>query len=232
LEARIRQALADGADILDVGGESTRPGHAPVATDEEARRVLPVLAAIRKVAPQAVVSIDTRKASVAKAALAAGADLVNDVSGLGDPAMAAVVKDAGCSIVLMRHAPCTGEGGEGDVVAAARGQLAALVAKARAAGLADRQLLLDPGLGFGDPPGADVDANLALLCASATYPEGLPVLVGASRKRFIGAMMGEPEPSLRVAGSVAAAVLAVRSGAAIVRVHDVAETVAALRALP
>lgn len=222
----IRRLLKDGADIIDIGGESTRPGHTPVPAEEEIRRVQPVVAAIRRVAPDALVSIDTRKAAVAEAAIGAGADFVNDVSGLGDPRMAAVVREAGCAVVLMRHEPC-----HGDVLDAARGQLAALVAKARAAGIADEAIVLDPGLGFGSPPGGDVQANLALLqCADAL---GLPhpVLVGASRKRFLGTLTGEAAPDRRVGSSVAAALLAVQGGASIVRVHDVRETSRALARL-
>jgi dihydropteroate synthase len=227
IEARIRQMVADGADVLDVGGESTRPGHTPVPADEEIRRVVPVVAAIRRLAPQAVVSIDTSKAAVAAAALAAGADLVNDVSALGDAAMAGVVREAGCSIVLMRHRPLLGS----DVVAAAKAQLDALAANAIAQGIAESAILVDPGLGFGDPPGGDVEANMALLQSGREIAAGRPVVVGASRKRFLGTMTGEVVPDRRVAASVAAAVLAVGSGADLVRVHDVAETVAAFRVL-
>lgn len=228
LEGRIRRAVAEGADILDVGGESTRPGHAPVTADEELRRVIPVIEACRRIAPRTPVSIDARKAIVAQAALAAGAGFVNDVSGLDDPGMAAVVRDAGCAVVLMRHRDLTGHVAQ--LVDACRRQLADLVAKARAAGIPDDAIVLDPGLGFGDPPGGDVDANLALLRGVPRYAQGFPVLVGASRKRFIGTWTNEPVPERRVAGSVRAAVLAVQAGAAIVRVHDVAATVQALRA--
>jgi dihydropteroate synthase len=223
---RARQMLAEGADLLDLGGESTRPGHAPVPAEEELRRVLPALAAIRRAAPGAVVSIDTRKAEVARAALAAGADLVNDVSGLGDPRMAEAVREAGCAAVLMRHEPCAGPGG---IVAAAREQLAALAAKAEAAGVAPEAIVLDPGLGFGSPPGGDVEANLALLQCSDALGLPYPVLVGASRKRFLGTLAGEATPDRRVGSSVAAALLAVQGGASIVRVHDVGPTVEALR---
>jgi dihydropteroate synthase len=222
----IRRILLEGADVLDVGGESTRPGHTPVPADEELRRVLPVLAAIRKAAPEAVVSIDTSKAAVAKAALDAGADLVNDVSGLGDPAMAEVVRDAGCAVVLMRHEPCVGS-----VVDAARVQLASLVAQAKAAGIADEAIVLDPGLGFGNPPGGDVQANLALLQCADALGLPYPVLVGASRKRFLGTVTGEQTADQRVGSSVAAALLAVQGGASIVRVHDVGATVQALRTM-
>lgn len=222
--AALGQILDAGADILDVGGESTRPGHALVSADEELARALPVIRRIRQESPESVVSIDTRKAAVAHAALAAGADFVNDVSGLDDPAMAGVVRDAGCAVVLMRHRDLSG-----DVVASCKAELAGLIARARAAGIPDDALVLDPGLGFGDPPGGDPAANLALLRGVRAYAQGFPVLVGASRKRFIGTLTGEPVAARRVAGSVAAAVEAVDAGAAIVRVHDVKETVAALR---
>ena len=227
VEARVRSMLADGADVLDVGGESTRPGHTPVPADEEVRRVVPVVEAIRRIAPEAVVSIDTSKAAVARAALDAGADFVNDVSALGDQGMAAVVRDAGCALVLMRHRPLRGQ----DVVAAARAQLDALVVSAVAQGIPEQALVVDPGLGFGDPPGGDVQANLALLRAGREVSGGRPVLVGASRKRFLGTMTGEKAPDRRVGASVAAALLAVEGGADLVRVHDVKETVQALRVL-
>lgn len=227
VEARAGQMLADGADVLDVGGESTRPGHTPVPAAEEIRRVVPVIEAIRRIAPEAVVSVDTSKAVVAEAALAAGADLVNDVSGLGDEGMAAVVRRAGCAAILMRHRPLRGT----DVVAAARDQLDALVASAVAQGIPESHLAVDPGLGFGDPPGADVQANLALLGSARRIAGGRPVVVGASRKRFLGTMTGEAVADRRVGASVAAAVLAVQGGADIVRVHDVKETAQALRVL-
>jgi dihydropteroate synthase len=218
--------LRDGADLLDIGGESTRPGHQDVPADEEMRRVVPVVAAIRRAAPDAVLSIDTRKAVVAEAALTAGADLVNDVSALGDERMADVVRAAGCAIVLMRHRPCIG-----DVVAAARAQLDALVVSAVAQGIPEAAIAVDPGIGFGDPPGADVRANLALLRSADALGGGRPVLVGASRKRFLGTLSAEPVADQRVGASTAAAVLAVEGGASLVRVHDVAETVRALRTM-
>lgn len=222
---RAQELLAQGADLLDLGGESTRPGHAPVPADEELRRVVPALQAVRQALPDAVLSVDTRKAVVARAALEAGADLVNDVSALADPAMPAVVAAAGCTVVLMRHQDCAGP----DVVAAARAQLDSHVARAVAGGIPAEALVLDPGLGFGTPPGGDVQANLALLRSVRTLGSGRPVLVGASRKRFIGALTGEGQADQRVGGSVAAALLAVQGGASIVRVHDVAATVHALR---
>lgn len=223
-DRRIAALLDAGVDLLDVGGESTRPGHAPVSADEEIRRVLPVVAAIRAIDRDIPVSIDTGKAAVAAAALVAGASFVNDVHGLADPALAAVVRDAGCSYIAMRSQPLVGA-----PVYACRMQLAALVTRATDAGVPLERILLDPGLGFGDPPGRDVDANLALVDGVAEYAGGRPVVVGASRKRFIGAMTGEREAARRVAGSVEVALRAARAGASVLRVHDVQATLDALR---
>jgi len=224
LDTRIRAMLAEGADLLDVGGESTRPGHAAVPAAEEMRRILPVLGSIRRIDADVPVSVDTRKAAVAQAALDAGADLVNDVSALADPAMADVVRAARCGVVLMRNAPC-----RGDVVAACRRQLDEAVHHAVAAGIDGRAIVVDPGLGFGDPPGGDPGANLALVDRLQDAAGPRPALVGASRKRFVGRITGIDEPTRRVHGSVAVAVLAALRGAALVRVHDVAATVQAIR---
>jgi len=220
-----RRMVAAGAHILDVGGESTRPGAIAVDAETELQRVIPAVAAIRRALPDAVISIDTRKAAVADGALQAGGDFVNDVSALGDSAMAGVVIRHGCAIVLMRNASLARDA----IVDSARSQLAEHLLQARRAGIPEEAILLDPGLGFGDPPGGDVAANLALLGAASSLGLGRPVLVGASRKRFIGKITGVERAEERVAGSVAAAILAVQSGAAIVRVHDVAETAQALR---
>jgi dihydropteroate synthase len=224
VRSRVKALLAAGADILDVGGESTRPGHTPVPAEEEIARVIPVLRELRIVAPGVPVSIDTSKASVAAAALAAGADFVNDVGGLADPGMASVVRAAGCAIVLMRSAPVAGE-----LLPGCAAQLAALARHAMAEGIPRNAIVVDPGLGFGDPPGGDPTTNLALLTASRAVGGGLPVLVGASRKRFLGRLTGVEAPKERALASAVAALLAVQGGAAIVRVHDVAETVQALR---
>ncbi len=224
LDHRIRQMINDGADVLDVGGESTRPGHAPVDADKETARVVRVISAIRAMDSRIPISIDTQKAVVAGAALAAGADLVNDVSGLGQPAMGRLVSDAGCSVVLMRNESC-----HGDVVTSCRSQLQAAMVRAQTAGIQSGCIVLDPGLGFGDRPGADPEDNLALIDRIPDYAMGRPVLIGASRKRFVGAMMGgEPDPLNRVETSVELAVRAAKAGARLVRVHDVAETVTAL----
>jgi dihydropteroate synthase len=233
--ARGLALLAAGADLLDLGAESTRPGGgvygggAPeVSVEEELDRLLPVLAALRH-RTAAPLSVDTRKAAVARAALATGADLVNDVAALGDPAMAAVVADAGCPLVLMHSRGDLATMQLGirfeDVVREVREELAARVEMATAAGVARSQLLVDPGIGFGKT----VDQNLALLRGLPQLAAlGLPVLVGASRKSFIGHLAGAAVDE-RLPGSLAAAGWAVRGGAAIVRVHDVAETVQFLR---
>lgn len=224
VEERVKAMLDAGVDVLDVGGESTRPGHEPVPADEEARRVVPVIHAIRRFDASVPVSIDTQKAPVARAALDAGADLVNDVSGLRDPNMASVVQEAGCAVVLMRNADL-----DGDIVTACRDELAVILDRAEAAGIPRDRTVLDPGLGFGKRPGPVVADNLALIDGVWGYALGRPVLIGASRKRFVGRWAGVEAPKDRVGPSVELAVRAARAGASLVRVHDVAETVAALR---
>ncbi|MGB0652916.1 MAG: dihydropteroate synthase [Thermoplasmatota archaeon] len=224
--ARAGQMLAEGADILDIGGESTRPGAAPVTAEDETARVVPAIDAIREAHPEAVISLDTSKAAVAAAGLAAGADLVNDVTGFGDPEMAGVVKEAGCAVVLMRDEDCP----PGDLVAYHQRRFREMATKALGADIQREAIVLDPGLGFGKRPGADPVANGELVRRLPELTQvGYPVLVGASRKRFIGAATGVEAADQRVAGSVAAAVAAAVRGAAILRVHDVAPTVEALR---
>lgn len=210
----------DGADWVDVGGESTRPGAAPTSPEEELRRVLPVVEAL---AGQGVaVSIDTRKASVARAALAAGARRVNDVSALADPQMAPAVAAAGASVILM-HMQGTPETMQqdpqyGDVVGEVSAFLRAAAKKALSAGVAADRILVDPGIGFGKR----LEHNLELLRRLAELRSlGYPIVVGTSRKRFLGEILGRPVDGrlFGTAGSVAAAVL---RGADVVRVHDVA----------
>jgi dihydropteroate synthase len=220
----------DGADIVDVGGESTRPGAAPVAVDEELQRVLPVIKGLRASRPDLVVSIDTRHSRVAKEAVAAGASIVNDISGALDPAMADVVKDAGTGLVLMHMQgdPRTMQVAPhyDDVVAEVHEFLRERVESAVFAGIASEYLCVDPGIGFGK----DLEHNLALLRAVERFADlDAAVMVGASRKQFIGALTEVEDPAARVEGSIAAAVLSVGHGADAVRVHDVAETVRALR---
>lgn len=219
---RVAGMIAAGVDLIDIGGESTRPGHSPVAAEDEIRRVLPVIAAVRNASSKIPISVDTRKSSVATAALDTGANLVNDVSSLADPAMGDVVAGAGCGYVAMRSAPCTDP-----IVDSCREQLDQLVGRARTAGIGDDQVIVDPGLGFGKRPDGSVEDNLALLDGIAGYSRGRPVLIGASRKRFVRSLAGD-DPRAVVDKSVALALRAVRAGAAIVRVHDVAETITAL----
>ena len=218
--ARGLELAAEGADLVDVGGESTRPGAAPVDAEEELRRVIPV---VRDLAAAGVlISIDTRKAGVAAAALEAGAVAVNDISALGDPAMAGVVADAGAGLVLlhMQGTPATMQDNPfyEDVVGEVARYLTDRAAAAEAAGIDPACLCLDPGIGFGKA----LEHNLALLRG---IPElatlGYPVLVGASRKRFLAGILGPVPPAERDAASAAAHVLAIAGGAAMIRVHNV-----------
>ncbi len=215
--------LDEGAQVIDVGGESTRPGSDPVSPDEELRRVLPVVRAVYDVHPEAVISVDTYRAATAEATLEAGASIVNDVTALrGDPDMAAVVAEAGCPVVLMHMLgePKTMQQDPryGDVVREVRDFLAERAEFAVAAGIQPENIILDPGIGFGKTR----EHNLALLRRLDAIVElGYPVLVGASRKRFIGEITGLEEARARVAGTVAANVLAYERGARLFRVHDV-----------
>lgn len=228
--ARARD-MAQDADILDIGGESTRPGAVEVPMDEEIRRTAPVIAAIRTAGITTPISIDTRKARVAEAALDAGADMVNDVSALTfDPDLAALVVDRGAPVFLM-HAQGDPETMQadpqyGDVLAEVMDGLAERVDWAVARGIARDKILVDPGIGFGKTQAH----NLTLLRGLSTFHDlGVPVLLGASRKRFIGTI-GRAEAALdRMPGSVAVALWAAAQGAQILRVHDVAETAQALR---
>lgn len=220
--------VAEGADIVDVGGESTRPGSRPVAVDEELRRVLPVVRGL--VARNAVVSVDTRRASVARACLDAGARIVNDVSALcDDPDLLPVVVAHDAAVVLMHRRGRQEEKYEGpayrDVVEDVRSFLVARAQACEAAGIRPGRIALDPGVGFGKTP----NENLALIeGAGRLAASGYPVLVGSSRKGFIGRLTGVEQPRRRDPASVWLAVEAVRQGAAIVRVHDVAGTRQAL----
>jgi dihydropteroate synthase len=218
-----------GADILDIGGESTRPGAAPVPPPEEQRRALPLIAALAR--RGTAISIDTRNASTMAAALDAGATIVNDVSGLTyDPAAAPLVAAANCRVVLMhsRGTPLTMHTltHYDDLLGDVRRELAARVALAEAAGVRRTNIVVDPGLGFAKTG----EQSLELLRRLAEFRAlGLPILVGVSRKSFIGRAGGEPDPHLRAPGSIAAALFALQQGADILRVHDVAATVQAVR---
>ncbi|RAK57518.1 dihydropteroate synthase [Phenylobacterium deserti] len=226
-----RQLIAQGADILDIGGESTRPGAEPVAAHEEIARVAPLIRAIR--AESAVpISIDTMKPQVARAAVEAGADIWNDVTAGGFAADSlATAAELGCKIVLMhmqgeprtmQHQPSYD-----DVVAEVTQHLAQRTDAALAAGVAREKIWVDPGIGFGKH---SIAHNLPLLAhLDRLVSLGFPVLLGVSRKRFIGALDDEAPPDQRLGGSIAAALAGAAAGVAAVRVHDVRETRQALR---
>jgi dihydropteroate synthase len=221
---------ASGAAIVDLGGESTRPGSAAVGDEEELERVVPAIEAIR--ARSGVpISVDTRKASVARAALAAGADLVNDVSGFGhDPAMAALAAEAGAAVILMhmQGLPATMQDSPryADCALEVRDYLALAASRAIAAGVRGDRILLDPGIGFGKR----LEDNLDILSRLGLLAElGYPIVIGLSRKAVIGAITGKAVGE-RLSGSLGAACAACLGGASILRVHDVGETVDALAA--
>ena len=218
-----------GAAIIDIGGESTRPGSRPVSEDEEAARVLPVLHGLRREV-EVPISIDTYKSQVAQAALQAGADIINDISALRfDPEMISVVAREQVPIILMhmQGTPRTmqAEPRYDDVVREVRDFLAAQLTEALRRGVAQQAIVIDPGIGFGKT----LEHNLALLRGlPALAALGAPLLVGASRKAFIGKVLGL-DADERLEGSLAAAVAAILNGANILRVHDVRETVRAAR---
>jgi dihydropteroate synthase len=226
--AQARAMAADGAALLDIGGESTRPGAAEVPVADEIARTEPVIAALRDAGLP--LSIDTRKAEVARAALAAGAGIVNDVSALTfDAGLAGVVAAAGVPLVLMhaRGTPATMQDAPvyDDVLLDVYDWLEGRIAAAGAAGIARGRIVVDPGIGFGKTAAH----NLALIRGlSLFHGLGCPVLLGASRKRFIGTLGGEERADRRVAGSLAVALAGAAQGVQLLRVHDVAETRAAL----
>jgi dihydropteroate synthase len=240
--AHAQELVAEGADIVDVGGESTRPGAEPVASDRELRRVLPVMegivaAGVAGTGTPVRISIDTSKASVARAALDAGASIVNDVSALrADPEMAGLVAQRGCDCCLMHMLgePRTMQSDPryGDVVDDVHAFLAERMAYAVREGICEERIMLDPGIGFGKT----VAQNLALLRRlDELVSLGRPVLVGTSRKSFLGRIIadaaGEPEPvstARRLGGTIATNVLAYERGASVFRVHEVAPVRAAL----
>ena len=224
------QLVDEGADLVDIGGESTRPGAGPVPQEEERRRVLPVIEGLHAHRPDLPISIDTRHAAIATDALAAGASVVNDISGGADEEMLPIVAKSGAGLVLMhmRGDPATMQDAPlyEDVVAEVHEYLRERVEAAIFAGVHADRLCVDPGIGFGKT----VDHNLQLLRSIGVFGDlDAAVLVGASRKRFVGALSGADEPRDRLEGSLAAAILAAASGADIVRVHDVFSTVRALR---
>jgi dihydropteroate synthase len=227
----VLQMEADGAAIVDIGGESTRPGAEPVSADEEMGRVIPVIEQIRK-RSAVPISIDTMKAAVAERALAAGADLINDVSALrADPAMAPLVARSGVPVILMhmRGEPRTMQENihYDEVVSDVGRELTKFRDDAVAAGIDRAQILVDPGIGFGKM----FEHNLELLARARELRSIAPLVIGASRKAFIGHITGRTAGPNRMVGSLAAIAAAHRAGATLVRVHDVRETVDFLKVL-
>lgn len=228
LEKSLIRALAleaEGADIIDIGGESTRPGASYISEEEELERVIPLIEAVRGHSTVAI-SVDTRKAAVMKAAFKAGATLCNDISALiDDPALGTLIAEEAGAVVLMhkRGIPPTMQQNVPqyrNVVTEVRDYLEERVAHALNCGIAHKRIIIDYGIGFGKT----AEDNYRLVAASAYFTGlGYPLLVGLSRKSFIGFVTGEP-PEKRLAGTLAATMYAVQQGASIVRAHDVAET--------
>ena len=218
-----RRMVDEGADLLDIGGESTRPGHAPVDAAEEIGRVIPVVAAVHEVLPGIPLSIDTTKVVVAEAALAAGATLLNDIWGVGpDPAMAKLAARAGVPLIVMHNRE---EAKYDDVVGEVVDDLRAALERAERLGIAPEHLIVDPGIGFGKT----ADHNVLLLNhLDALTALGRPILLGTSRKSTIGRILDLPADE-RLEGTLATTALGVASGVDIVRVHDVRANVRAAR---
>lgn len=225
LDAAVAQAakmLDEGARIIDVGGESTRPGAEPVSPEEELNRVVPVVERILEAHPETVISVDTYRASTAAAALDAGASIINDVSAISDLGMAEVAAETGVPVVLMHM---LGEPKSmqknpryEDVVCEVRDYLAGRAERAIAAGVAEESIILDPGIGFGKT----LEHNLKLLDRlDAIVGLGFPVLMGASRKSFLRKIVGSKDAKARLFATLASNVMAYERGAAIFRVHDV-----------
>ncbi|MFZ1699844.1 MAG: dihydropteroate synthase [Pyrinomonadaceae bacterium] len=231
----LRQAekmINEGADIIDIGGESTRPGSSQIDVETELNRTIPLISAITK-RFDTPISIDTSKSEVATSAIESGAEIINDISGLRwDVAKADVAANTGAGLVLMHSRGSFGamhaEPPVEDILLEVKQGLSASIGLAKHRGVADEQIVLDIGIGFGK----SFEQNLELLAKLDSIVaefEKYPMLVGASRKSFIGRILGDTQPAERLGGSIAAAVIAVRYGAKIVRVHDVKETVAALK---
>lgn len=230
LQEATRQ-LRQGADVLDLGAQSTRPGAEEVGAEEECKRLLPVLTAIRKRWPEVLISVDTFLAPVAEAALECGASWINDVSGgRRDPDLLRVVADAGCPVVLMHSRGDSTTMDEltdyRDLIQEVKAGLQERTDAAIAAGIRDDQIIWDPGLGFAKTP----EQNLSLLKSLEQLTcEPRPLLVGPSRKRFIGAVLDEPRPKARLWGTAAVACRCAQAGVALVRVHDVGPIAQTLR---
>lgn len=213
---RAKEMVAEGADIIDVGAESTRPGHTPVDAEEELRRLIPVIRLLRQEI-EVPISVDTQKATVAEQALLAGAHWVNDIWGLrGDPDMARVIKEAGCPVVVMHNRPME-QARYQDLMGEVIAELWASLEVAERAGIGESQIILDPGIGFGKTPVHNLEAMGRL---DQLQYLGYPVLVGPSRKSFIGYVLDLPVTE-RLEGTLAAVALSVMKGAEVLRVHDV-----------
>lgn len=237
LETAVKKAMSlidEGADIIDIGGESTRPGAQDVSIKEEIRRTIPVIAALREAMrdldPEPLISIDTRKPNVAEAAIHMGADIWNDVTALTfDPRSEAIAADLACPLILMhiQGSPATMQDNPvyGDTVGDIKHWLARRIDAAEFAGIERRNITIDPGIGFGKT----LEDNLLLLKNLERFKSlGCPILMGTSRKSFIGKIDGSHVED-RIGGSIASALWSAASGADILRVHDVAETVQALK---
>ncbi len=237
--AQARRFAADGADIIDIGGESTRPGAAPVPVEDEIARVAPAVLAVARALPGIAISVDTFKARVAEAALDAGAMIVNDVWALGaDPDMAGLVARRGAGVVLMHNRSTPADSGQaerlgkrytgaryGELIGDVKRELAVMAEAALGAGIARGNVVLDPGIGFGK----DTQQNLELIDRFNEFRAlGYPLLSGPSRKSFIGYTLDLP-PDQRVEGTAAAVAISIARGADIVRVHDVREMVRVAR---
>ncbi len=218
-----RAMVAEGADLLDIGGESTRPGHLPVSAGAEIARVVPVIVAVRAALPDVPISVDTSKPEVAEAAIAAGADLLNDVRGTrADDALARIAAARGLPIVLMHDRDVMDSA---DVIADVIADLGAAIERAERAGVAPESIIVDPGFGFGKTP----EQNVAILRElGALRVLGRPILLGTSRKSTLGWILGLPVEK-RLEGTLATTALGVAAGADVVRVHDVQANVRAAR---
>ena len=222
--AHALEVVKAGADIIDIGGESTRPGAEPVSADDEKARVLPVIEAIRREIPDVPLSIDTRKPEVADAALTAGADIVNDISGFASPDMreTAAKHRAGCIVMHMRATPenMQQHTGYADLIGEICTYFRERITACNEAGIDSAQIVLDPGIGFSKT----AKQNLELIADTRRFRElGRPVLMGPSRKSFIGKILDQPDAKQRVWGTAGAIAICAYEGADIIRVHDVRE---------
>ena len=231
--AQARRLVSEGVELLDLGAQSTRPGADCIGVEGELERLLPALRAIRSALPDVILSVDTFHAAVAEAALAAGADWINDVSGgRRDPALLPLVAQAGCPLVLMHSRgdsqtmDALVEYGDAGVVQGVLQELRQASERALAAGLQQRQLIWDPGLGFAKTHAQNLELLRGLPQLRA---EGVPLLVGPSRKRFIGAVLDEPRPRARIWGTAAVVAHCAAAGVDVVRVHDGRPMVQAVR---